>query len=53
MFSALVTTRSPVRAARARATSVVVEPPLSPTEVTSSSSRPAASLAIARFASWR
>ena len=36
MLRALVTTRSPERPDRARATSVVVVPPLSPTEVTSS-----------------
>ena len=35
MLSALVTTRRPECDARARATSVVVEPPFSPTEVTS------------------
>ena len=52
MFSALVTTRRPEREASARATSVVVVPPLSPTEVTSSAEQPGGALAIARLASW-
>ena len=51
MLSALVTTRRPCRAASARATSVVVDPPLMPTDRTSADTSCAVRSAIARFAS--
>ena len=51
MLSALVTTRRPGREARARATSVVVVPPLSPTELTSAGDQLIAAAAMARLAS--
>ena len=52
MLSALVTTVTSWRVASARATSVVVVPPVSPTEVPSATSSPAAR-AIRCFSSLR
>ena len=52
MFSALVTTVRPLRGASTRATSVVVVPPVSPTDAPSATSS-AAARAIRRFSSLR